>query len=202
MATIRSATPADAPDLRTVCAHAYRDNPLMRWVLPDDATRADACAAWLGPSLDHHVAAGRVDVLTVDGAVVALAAWRLPVPVGTASPVAVTLPRPAGVLRALVGEPRATQVLQALGRTADLAPAAPGPYLNYLAVHPDHQGRGLGGLLLRHGLAGTSDAGGTAWLGTTDPRNLPFYERHGFATAGTVALDAPGPCLTVLHAPS
>ncbi len=215
MATIRPATPSDAPDLRTVCALAYRDNPLMRWVLPDDATRADACAAWLGPSIDRYVAAGRVDVLTVDDEPVALAAWRLPgahgtpgttthavTPQPTGARVAATLPRPTGVLQALVGAQRAAQVLGALARASDLAPAAPGPYLHYLAVHPDHQGRGLGGRLLRHGLEATGPSGGTAWLGTTDRRNLPFYRRHGLVTAGVVALGTSGPDLTVLHAPS
>jgi len=200
MATIRSATPADAPHLRTVCALAYRDNPLMRWVLPDDATRTDACAAWLGPSLDRYVATGRVDVLTVDDEPVALAAWRLPGADATPH-VTATLPRPAGVLQALVGAHRAAEVLGALGRASDLAPTTPGPYLNYLAVHPDHQGHGLGGQLLRHGLAGTAGAGGTAWLGTTDRRNLPFYGRHGLVVAGVVTLGTSGPDLTVLHAP-
>lgn len=198
MTPIRPATPADVPLLRTVCALAYRDNPLMRWVLPDDATRADACAAWLGPSLERYVAAGRVDVLTVQDVVVAVAAWRTPDDDHTASP-APTLPSSDGVLRALVGAARAAQVLGALQGTAGLAPVPPGPYLNYLAVHPAHQVRGLGGMLLRHGIDALGAGGGTPWLATTDPRNVPFYERHGFTTAGTYRLHDDGPTLTVLH---
>lgn len=198
MSHVRPATCADLPVLRTVCALAYRDNPLMRWVLPDDDTRADACAAWLGPSLERYLAAGRVDVLTVDDVPVALAAWRLP-GADVAAPAASPLPSPAGVLRALVGPERATQVLGALGGAAALAPAAPGPYLNYLAVHPAHQSRGRGGELLDHGIDALRAAAGTPWLGTTDPRNVPFYERHGFSTAGSHVLGDDGPVLTVLH---
>ncbi|MCC2312995.1 GNAT family N-acetyltransferase [Cellulomonas xiejunii] len=109
------------------------------------------------------------------------------------------MPSPAGVLRALVGAQRAAPVLGALGGASTLAPPAPGPYLNYLAVHPAHQARGHGGALLDHGVDALRAVGGTPWLGTTDPRNVPFYERHGFSTAGTRVLDDPGPVLTVLH---
>jgi GNAT superfamily N-acetyltransferase len=198
--TLRRATAADLPALRTVCALAYRTNPLMRWVLPDDATRADACAAWLGPSLERYVAHGRVDVAVVGGAVVGLAAWR-PAGVVLVQPGSpTTLPSPTGVLRALVGAARADQVLTALGRSAPLAPETPGAYLNYLAVHPDHQGRGLGGTLLRAGLeALRGPAAGTSWLATSDPRNLAFYARHGCTRAGAVDLAPDGPTLTVLH---
>ncbi|UZN01856.1 GNAT family N-acetyltransferase [Cellulomonas sp. S1-8] len=210
MTTIRPARPADLPRLRTVCALAYDDNPLMRWVLPDDALRVAACAAWLGPSLERYVAAGHVDVLTADDEVVAVAAWRLP---GTAvassgagaGPGAGTgagappPPRPAAVLGALVGDERATQVLGALAGSTALAPASAGPYLNYLAVLPTQQGRGSGGRLLRHGLETLAGVVGTPWLATTDPRNVPFYERHGFTTAGTHRLGDDGPRLAVLH---
>ena len=61
------------------------------------------------------------------------------------------------------------------------ARVAPPPclYLVLLRVHPDHQGRGLGGLLLRHFLAAADDAGLPACLGTSEPNNLGFYRRHG-----------------------
>ncbi len=197
---IRPAAPGDAPALRTVCALAYQDNPLMRWALPDARTRQDACAAWLGPALDRYVVTGRVDVLEVDGDVVALAAWRVPGRDVAGGPVAASLPTPAGVLGALVGPVRAAEVLDALRGTVRLAPAAAGPYLNYLAVHPSHQGRGLGGELLAHGRAGLSTVHGTVWLATSDPRNVRFYARHGFAHAGSHPLPPDGPTLTVLHA--
>jgi GNAT superfamily N-acetyltransferase len=58
---------------------------------------------------------------------------------------------------------------------------APPPclYLVQLGVHPDQQGRGLGGLLLRRFLAAAEDAGLAAYLGTSEPNNLGFYRRHG-----------------------
>ena len=67
---IEAATWADAPAVRTVLARAYRDNPLMVWALPDAATRDDACAAWLGPSVDRYLADGRVHVARARGVLV------------------------------------------------------------------------------------------------------------------------------------
>ncbi|QCB93194.1 GNAT family N-acetyltransferase [Cellulomonas shaoxiangyii] len=205
----RPARADDVPAIRTVCALAYAENPLMAWVLPVRSTREDACAAWLGPALERYVDIGYVDVLTAgavgEGAdrpdeVVAVAAWRPRHADGAPEPPP-RLPRPAGVLRALVGPSRAEEVLAALGDTAAYAPPHAGAYLNYLAVHPAYQGRGLGGVLLQHGLRALAGSPwrGTPWLATSDPHNVPFYARRGFAVAGSHVLGVDGPRLTVMH---
>jgi mycothiol synthase len=74
-------------------------------------------------------------------------------------------------------------------------------YVDILAVAPDHQGRGLGGLMLRRAMAGFAAAGlARAQLGVAsdNPRALRLYERAGMtvrfrvdtvertATAGSV----------------
>ncbi len=174
-------------------ARAYRDNPLMVWALPDGATRQDACAAWLGPSVDRYLAAGRVHVARLDGRVIGVAAWKLP----DAAPADVFLPDPARVLALLVGAARADEILAAMGGSAHLAPPGPAAYLNYLAVDPEHQGRGIGRLLLEAGVARARRDGLRTYLATSDPGNLPFYERAGFTVVGNV--DLGGPSLVVLH---
>ena len=130
-----------------------------------------------------------------DGAVVGVAAWRLP----DGPPVEASLPAPARVLALLVGAARADEILTSLGRAAAFAPATPAAYLNYLAVAPEHQGRGIGRMLLDAGVEPARRDGLGTYLATSDPRNLPFYERAGFAAVGGV--DLGGPYLTVLHGP-
>ncbi|WP_426592688.1 GNAT family N-acetyltransferase [Cellulomonas sp. McL0617] len=193
--SIEPATWADSPALRTVLARAYRDNPLMVWALPDAATREGACAAWLGPSVDRYLAGGRADVARLDGCVVGVAAWRLP----DRPAVPGSLPAPDRVLALLVGPARAGEILAALGRAAAFAPKEPAAYLNYLAVAPEHQGRGIGRELLDVGVGQARRDGVGTYLATSDPRNLPFYERAGFSAVG--GLDLGGPRLTVLHGP-
>ena len=90
-----------------------------------------------------------------------------------------TLPSPAGVLAALVGRARADEILAALGSAAPLAPERPAAYLNYLAVDPDLQGQTIGRRLADAGIAAADADGLGTYLGTTDPRNLPFYGRLG-----------------------
>ena len=191
--TLDHACAADSPVIRTLLARAYRENPLMTWALPDADTRDDACAAWLGPSVDRYLAVGRVHVARAHGQVVGVAAWRQP---GASAPPP-TLPTPAGVLAALVGRRRAEEILGALGSAAALAPDEPSAYLNYLAVEPGLQGQGVGRRLVEHGIAAAEGVG--TYLGTTDARNLPFYRRLGYWQAGSVPLGADGPVLRVLH---
>jgi len=52
--------------------------------------------------------------------------------------------------------------------------------LNTLGVHPDANGRGIGGALLRSVLNRVDAAGQTVYVQTHNPENIPFYERYGF----------------------
>lgn len=58
-------------------------------------------------------------------------------------------------------------------------------YLLTLAVHPDHQGRGFGGRLVRHGLSRAEREGLPCYLETSNPKNIAFYERLGFRVTAT-----------------
>ncbi len=55
-------------------------------------------------------------------------------------------------------------------------------YLSIVAVDPEAHGRGLGRKLLQPTLAEADRFSATCYLETFSPRNLPFYERLGFAT--------------------
>ena len=59
-----------------------------------------------------------------------------------------------------------------------------------LAVHPDHQGKGVGGLLIKEGLRMLKDAGVQLVFVLGHP---DYYPRSGFRPAGELGLDAPYP---------
>ncbi|MFT3728915.1 MAG: GNAT family N-acetyltransferase [Terricaulis sp.] len=65
-------------------------------------------------------------------------------------------------------------------------PTAPHWYLWALGVDPRYQGRGIGAALLRHTLAHIDQRHEMAYLESSDPKNVPFYQRHGFEALGVI----------------
>lgn len=62
-------------------------------------------------------------------------------------------------------------------------------YLPMIGVDPAHQGHGIGSALLRHTLAGCDREGLPAYLESSNPANVPLYERHGFEVLGEIRVD-------------
>ncbi len=73
-------------------------------------------------------------------------------------------------------------------------------YLPWFGVEGPSQGAGLGGQLMGHCLRVVDAAHGTAYLETANPRNISFYERHGFKVTGE-AQTATCPRLTFMLRP-
>ncbi|GGC08162.1 GNAT family N-acetyltransferase [Cellulomonas carbonis] len=194
-----SRPPATAPEVRTVLGRAYVDDPLMAWAFPDEATRLDAVAAWVGLFAERALEAGHVDVVRREGAVVAVATWRLP---DDPVPSARTLPSVPGLLTALVGAGHATVVGAGLARMRPLVPSRPHAYLHMLAVDPEHRGRGLAREVLGHGLVRARERGLGVHLETTNPSVVPFYERNGWSASGRVLLADGGPELVAMWRPA
>jgi ribosomal protein S18 acetylase RimI-like enzyme len=69
-------------------------------------------------------------------------------------------------------------------------PHEPHWYLPFIGVDPAAQGRGLGSALLEAGLAEVDTAGLPAYLESTNPRNVPLYERFGFRVVGEIQVGA------------
>jgi GNAT superfamily N-acetyltransferase len=71
-------------------------------------------------------------------------------------------------------------------------------YLSLLGTHPDRRGRGLGIDLLRDNLATIDAEGMPAYLESTNPTNLPRYERLGFVRIGAFTLPGGGPTVDTM----
>jgi len=65
-------------------------------------------------------------------------------------------------------------------------PDAPHWYLSMIGVDPMRQGRGLGSALLEAGLARCDADGAIAYLESSNPKNIPLYERYGFEVLGVI----------------
>jgi GNAT superfamily N-acetyltransferase len=66
-------------------------------------------------------------------------------------------------------------------------------YLDVVGVDPQRQGQGIGGALIRFGIEHASAVGADAFLETSVPGNVGYYERFGFRVVeeGEPMSDAP-----------
>jgi ribosomal protein S18 acetylase RimI-like enzyme len=60
-----------------------------------------------------------------------------------------------------------------------------------VGVAPTAQGHGLGRTVVNAGLEAIDRQGQTCLLETSNPRNLPFYQRLGFAVEAVVTTSGP-----------
>jgi GNAT superfamily N-acetyltransferase len=96
---------------------------------------------------------------------------------------------------------RGPMVGRALLEVEHAHPTEPHWYLAILGVRPERTGRGLGGALLEPGLARADAEGMPSYLENSNPRNVPFYERHGFDVVAEHWLPN-GPVLTYMWRPA
>ncbi|MGB3138849.1 MAG: N-acetyltransferase [Nodosilinea sp.] len=59
-------------------------------------------------------------------------------------------------------------------------------YLSFLGVDPKHRSQGHGSELLSIVLDQCDRRGLPAYLESSNPENVPFYQRHGFEVIGTI----------------
>ena len=80
-------------------------------------------------------------------------------------------------------------------------PSEPHWYLPLMGVDPFHQGRGLGSALMQHALVPCDRDHALAYLESTNPKNIPLYERHGFELLGTIQVGTSPPIFPMLRKP-
>jgi GNAT superfamily N-acetyltransferase len=181
---VRRTRPGDAAAVSSVLAAAFIDDPVFRWLVPDEEVRAATNRAFL--DLLIEILAPHDDAWTTADGVHGAALW---VPYGREA-----MSADAGaIFEARVAElfhPYGDRVEQVIAAMDAVHPAEPHEYLWFLGVAPDAQGRGIGGSLLAPVLQRADRAGHPAYLEATSPRNRALYERHGFVAAAPIA--APG----------
>ena len=187
MTTVRHALRADLDELQAALVDAFAVDPVMTFMYPDPATRPELSGAFLRVMLEiglnhgHVYAAGRGND--------AAAIWAPPdVDLFDAEGAARLWP----VLEQTLGE-RATEVATSLMRLTAARPDDRGPhfYLGEIGTSTAAQSQGLGSQLMREVLDRCDRQGLGAYLESSNIRNVPFYERHGFTVITEIEV-APG----------
>ncbi len=87
-----------------------------------------------------------------------------------------------------------------LGQMDAAHPKFPHWYLPWFGVDGAWQGKGIGSELMRNCLAFVDQDHLPAYLESPNPRNIPFYERHGFEVTGVSQDGACPPVYSMLRA--
>lgn len=80
-------------------------------------------------------------------------------------------------------------------------PSEPHWYLPLLGVDPLRHGKGLGSALMHHALLRCDRDNKAAYLESSNAKNIPFYERHGFELLGTIQVGTSPPIFPMLRKP-
>jgi len=168
---IRPATPAEIPAVGRLIALSFDHLPQNRSLVPDERDRLRVMGDFFTFLTESAPGSGRVDVIgDAAGGLAATAVWFDRTR---------EMPEIDGYehrLGALTG--RYLPNFEALDELFEKHhPEEPHWHLAFLAVHPDHQGAGLGSALMQH----THDRIGVpAYLEATNEDNVRLYERHGY----------------------
>ena len=80
-------------------------------------------------------------------------------------------------------------------------PQDPHWYLPFIGIDPSQQGKGYGAALMQHALDACDRDHAPAYLESSNPRNIPLYERHGFELLGTIQVGTSPPIFPMLRKP-
>jgi ribosomal protein S18 acetylase RimI-like enzyme len=80
-------------------------------------------------------------------------------------------------------------------------PTEPHWYLPLIGVDPAHQGEGYGDALMAYALAECDRDHAPAYLESSNPRNIPFYRRHGFEPLGEIQTGSSPTLVPMLRRP-
>lgn len=171
----------------TTLAAAFRHDPAIVFMMPDELSRARRLRRMYRWMFGEHLKNGIV--LGTPGAEV-ITLWRPPGAVHLHEPV-----WHPGALRfiPIFGRhiPRAIRLDDAI--RAHLPADEQWHYLRIAGVHPDFQGKGLGGLAIRAGLAQAAASGVPAVLETATPGNVGLYQNLGYRVVSEWHVPGGGP---------
>jgi GNAT superfamily N-acetyltransferase len=185
--TVRKASRDDVHPLGAVLAHAFADDPVMRWLLPARAARARRLPRMFTMELLYLYLPHDEVYTTRDLAGGAMWAppggWRTP-PVNVLR----AIPRLVWTLRGRL--PAAVQCVAAIER---IHPQEAHWYLAVVGTEPSRQREGIGGALLAPVLDRCDRDFLPAYLESSREDNVAFYQKLGFEVTDTLDLPGGGP---------
>jgi GNAT superfamily N-acetyltransferase len=188
---VRSASEQDQQGVIDVITLAFSTDPMARWAYPNPATylavMPETVRAFGGNGFAHRT------VHLVDGG--AAAAMWLPPGVQPDSE------RLEALTEQHAPRERQAEMTQVFEQMGGFHPEEPCWYLPLIGVDPARQGQGYGSALLRYALEQVDRDRVPAYLESSNPRNVPLYERHGFEVLGSIQAGSSPTIVPMLRRP-
>ncbi|HSE98163.1 MAG TPA: N-acetyltransferase [Blastocatellia bacterium] len=189
--SIKTAAPTDEERAISVIVLAFSSDPVARWTYPDphDYLRyfPEVVRAFGGNAFQHGTG---YHADSFQGA----ALW-LPPGVQPREEEMVAL------LQRSIPDRNQEEVFSVMEQMGSYHISEPHWYLPLIGVDPAKQGMGIGSALMKHALAECDRENLPAYLESSNPRNIPLYERHGFEVIGTIQAGSSPPIYPMLRKP-
>jgi ribosomal protein S18 acetylase RimI-like enzyme len=177
--------PADIYRATAVLVLAFTHDPIVRWQYPEPAQYLrlfpDFVRAFGGSAL-------RQETARYVGEHAGVALWLPPGTDLDHAAIDATLP-----------VARKAEIAAVLEELASYHPSEPHWYLPLIGVDPVYHRKGYGAMLLDDTLHRCDRDHVAAYLESTNPANIPLYQRHGFTLLGTVQVGSSPPLFPMLR---
>jgi GNAT superfamily N-acetyltransferase len=188
----RPARKADIRELSRVLGRAFYDDPVTTWMLPADNQRSARLPGLFATlTRHHHLAGGGVEV-ACDGPGIGAAALWDPPNRWQQSPREQLAMLPMLIRTFGLRIAGARDAIELMKRHH---PEEPHWYLAVIGSDTAVRGRGFGQALMRSRLDRCDAEHCPAYLESSKPDNVPYYERFGFTVTGEIVLPNGGPTL-------
>lgn len=188
----RPARRADIRELSRTLARAFYDDPVMIWLLPDAKARTARLHRLFATMVrHHHLARAGVEVACDGPAIVAAALWDPPDQWQETR--RAQLAMTPTFIRVFGPRSMRGRAIQELMKRVH--PEEPHWYLAVIGSDPTVRGEGFGQALMRSRLDRCDAEYCPAYLESSKPENVPYYERFGFTVTREIKLPDGGPPL-------
>jgi GNAT superfamily N-acetyltransferase len=174
-------------------ASAFSEDPLFGWIVGPKAPLEARMRVFFDTFLKINLAKpDHLVFVSEDGT--GAAVWQ-PVGQWKVPPTELFRGMPA-MLRAF--RARVPAMVGALNAIEKVHPVEPHYYLEVLGTRKDRQSKGIGSAVINAVLERCDEEGVPAYLESSNPRNVPFYARHGFEVRQEVACGKDAPTCTTM----
>ncbi|MEX0272250.1 GNAT family N-acetyltransferase [Leptolyngbyaceae cyanobacterium UHCC 1019] len=190
-ATIKTVISSDEANVIAMQVLTFCTDPMMRWMYPEPHQYLTHFPQFIrtfgGKAFEHNTA------YYIDGYMGA-ALWFPPGVEPDIDPL-------VALFQNSVANQEQAALFTILEQMGHYHPTQPHWYLSILGVEPTQQGKGYGSALMQHVLTQCDRAYLPAYLESSKPSNIPFYERHGFELLGTIQAGTSPPLFPMFRHP-